>query len=227
MTRFVFMLTHDDATVPGAAEVARQLAPLDIPVVGFKDVGLPPERLAEVVEVLREQGREIALEVVNPDPDAELRAIEAGLELGVDLLLGGTQVDAALALIGGADVRYCPFPGTIVGHPSVLAGTHEEIVAHAVELAALDSVWGLDLLAYRFAGDADALMRDTIAAVTKPVIVAGSVADTDRIARIAAAGAWGFTVGSAAFDARFVPGAGLLDQLHAVIEATEATPKEV
>ena len=147
VTRFVFMLTHDDATVPGAAEVARQLAPLNIPVVGFKDVGLLPERLAEVVEILREQGREIALEVVNPDPDAELRAIEAGLELGVDLLLGGTRVPAALALIGDADVRYCPFPGTIGAHPSGLAGTHEEIIAHAVELAALDSVWGLDLLA--------------------------------------------------------------------------------
>jgi hypothetical protein len=227
VTRFVFMLTHDDATVPGAAEVARRLAPLDIPVVGFKDVGLPPERLAEVVAVLREQDREIALEVVNPDPDAELRAIQAGLELGVDYLLGGTQIPEALALIGSADVRYCPFPGRIVGHPSVLAGTHEEIVAEAVELAALDAVWGLDLLAYRFAGDADALMRETVAAVEKPVIIAGSVADTDRIARIAAAGAWGFTVGSAAFEARFVPGAGLLDQLHAVIEATEATPKEV
>jgi hypothetical protein len=227
VTRFVFMLTHDDATVPGAAEVARGLAPLDIPVVGFKDVGLPPARLAEVVAILRDQGREIALEVVDPDPDAELRAIQAGLELGVDYLLGGTQVPEALALIGGANVRYCPFPGRIVGHPSVLAGSHDEIVAEAVELAALDAVWGLDLLAYRFAGDADALMRETVAAVEKPVIVAGSVADTDRIAKIAAAGAWGFTVGSAAFEARFVPGAGLLDQLHAVIDAIAATPKEV
>ena len=226
MTRFEFMLTHGDATVQGAAEVCRELAPLDIPVVGFKDVGLPPQRLREVVAVLREQDRTIALEVVNPDPEQELRAIELGLELGVDLLLGGTQLEEALTRIGTADVRYCPFPGTIVGHPSVLEGTHDEIVAHALELAANERVWGLDLLAYRFAGDADALMRETVAAVEKPVIVAGSVADTGRIAKIAAAGAWGFTVGSAAFDGLFVPGAPLLDQLHAVIEATAATPKE-
>jgi hypothetical protein len=227
LTRFVFMLTHDDATVPGAADVARRLAPLEIPVVGFKDVGLTPRRLKEVVAVLRDQDREIALEVVNPDPDEELRAVELGLELGVDLLLGGTQLDAALERIGAADVRYCPFPGRIVGHPSVLEGSHDEIVAHAVELAAHDRVWGLDLLAYRFGGDADALMRETVAAVAKPVIVAGSVADTGRIHTIAAAGAWGFTVGSAAFEGRFVPGAGLIDQLHAVIEATTATPEEV
>jgi hypothetical protein len=227
LTRFVFMLTHDDATVPGAAEVARQLAPLDIPVVGFKDVGLPPRRLKEVVGVLREQEREIALEVVNPDPDQELRAVELGLELGVDLLLGGTRFDEALERIGSADVRYCPFPGKVVGHPSVLEGTHGEIVGHALELAAHDRVWGLDLLAYRFEGDADALMRDTVTAVAKPVIVAGSVSGADRIHTIAAAGAWGFTVGSAAFEGRFVPGAGLIDQLHAVIEATAATPEEV
>jgi hypothetical protein len=227
LTRFVFMLTHDDATVPGAAEVARQLASLDIPVVGFKDVGLPSHRLKEVVAVLRDQDREIAMEVVNPDPGEELRAVELGLELGVDLLLGGTQLEEALKRIGSADVRYCPFPGTVVGHPSVLEGTHDEIVAHALDLAAHDRVWGLDLLAYRFEGDADALMRDTVTAVAKPVIIAGSVADTHRIHTIAAAGAWGFTVGSAAFEGRFVPGAGLIDQLHAVIEATAATPKEV
>jgi imidazole glycerol phosphate synthase subunit HisF len=111
----------------------------------------------------------------------------------------------------------------VVGHPSVLAGTPDSIVASAQALAAIDGVWGLDLLAYRFAGDADALMREAVAAVDVPVIVAGSVADTDRIATIAAAGAWGFTVGSAAFEGRFVPGAPLLAQLHAVIEATEAS----
>ncbi|WP_028060115.1 hypothetical protein [Candidatus Solirubrobacter pratensis] len=221
MTRFVFMLTRGDATVPDAARICREIAPLDIGVVGFKDVGLPHAELAEVAAILRDQGREVALEVVSVTRDEELRAIEAGLELGVDLLLGGTHVEDALRLIDGAGVRYCPFPGRVVGHPSVLEGTRESIVASAGALATTDGVWGLDLLAYRFAGDADTLMREAIAAVDVPVIVAGSVADTDRIGAIAAAGAWGFTVGSAAFEGRFVPDAPLLDQLRAVIEAAE------
>jgi hypothetical protein len=215
------MLTRDDATVPDAAAICRQIAPLDIGVVGFKDIGLPHSALAEVVAILRDQGREVALEVVSVTREDELRAVEAGLELGVDLLLGGTHVEDALRLIDGAGVRYCPFPGTVVGHPSVLEGTRDSIVASADELATTDGVWGLDLLAYRFAGDADALMREAIAAVDVPVIVAGSVADTERIATIAAAGAWGFTVGSAAFEGRFVPNAPLLDQLRAVIEAAQ------
>jgi hypothetical protein len=221
MTRFVFMLTKEDATIPEAAEVCRAIAPLDIGVVGFKDVGLPHSALAEVVAILRDQGRDVAMEVVSVTRDEELRAIEAGLELGVDLLLGGTHVEDALEAIDGADVRYCPFPGRVVGHPSVLEGTPDSIVASAGELASTAGVWGLDLLAYRFAGDADALMRDAIASVDVPVIVAGSVADAGRIAAIAAAGAWGFTVGSAVFDGRFVPGAPLEAQLRAVIEAAQ------
>ena len=46
-------------------------------------------------------------------------------------------------------VRYCPFPGRVVDHPSVLLGTIDEIAADAERLTALDHVSGLDLLAYR------------------------------------------------------------------------------
>jgi pyridoxal biosynthesis lyase PdxS len=229
MSRFVFMLTRDDATVADAVEICREIAALDIDIVGFKDVGLPLPALAEVVDVLRDQGREIALEVVSETRDEELRAVDAGLRLGVDLLLGGVNVAAALRHIAGHDgngVRYCPFPGEVVGHPSALRGTIGSIVDSAQEIAAADGVWGLDLLAYRFDGDADALVRKVIDAVEVPVIVAGSVADPARIASIVAAGAWGFTVGSAAFEGRFVPGAPLIAQLRAVIEAThQATEK--
>ena len=44
---------------------------------------------------------------------------------------------------------YCPFPGRVVDHPSVLLGTIDEIAADAERLTALDHVSGLDLLAYR------------------------------------------------------------------------------
>lgn len=225
MSRFVFMLTRDDATVPDAVAVCRGLEGLNVDVVGFKDVGLPHRELAEVVAVLRDQGREVALEVVSEHRDDELRAIDVGLALGVDLLLGGVSVADGLRHISGADqqVRYCPFPGEVVGHPSRLEGTIDSILASACELAETPGVWGLDVLAYRFAGDADSLVRRVVDSVDVPVIVAGSVADVDRIGVIATAGAWGFTVGGAVFDRRFVPGGSLADQL-AAIAAVSSSP---
>ena len=95
--------------------------------------------------------------------------------LGVDWILGGTHADEALAILAGSPARYCPFPGTIVGHPSLLRGTVESIAADAARLTALDGVYGLDLLAYRFDGDVEAAVAATVAASSGPVIAAGSV----------------------------------------------------
>ncbi len=98
---------------------------------------------------MHEDGRTVFLEVVSTSREDELRSIEAGLELGVDVLMGGTNHDAALDLIGKAPVRYFPFPGTVVGHPSELQGSIDEISAHASELTSRPGVHGLDLLAFR------------------------------------------------------------------------------
>ena len=44
MTEFIFMLTHNDATVPNAIEVYEQLRDTeDLRYVGFKDVGATVE----------------------------------------------------------------------------------------------------------------------------------------------------------------------------------------
>ena len=46
----------------------------------------------------------------------------------------------------------------MVGHPSVLEGSVEQITESAVSLTALEGVLGVDVLAYRFQGDVSALM---------------------------------------------------------------------
>ena len=104
-------------------------------------------------------------------------------------------------------MRYCPFPGRVVGHPSVLEGSVEEIAASAAALTARSGVHGLDLLAYRHAtAEIAALTRAVVDASTGPVIAAGSVTSAEQIQTLAAAGAWGFTIGSAIFDG-LLPGA--------------------
>ena len=71
--------------------------------------------------------------------------------------------------------------GQIVGHPSELQGTLEDIVESARSLAALDRVHGLDLLAYRYKGDVARLMSEVCRVSDKPVVIAGSIDSEDKI----------------------------------------------
>ena len=86
--------------------------------------------------------------MVSLDSDRELESAEASVKLDVDCLLGGTRAREVIEIIRANPIRYFPFPGQIVGHPSELQGTLEDIVESARSLAALDRVHGLDLLAY-------------------------------------------------------------------------------
>src|SRR3954469_25973189 len=144
------MLTHHDATIPDALKVYDEIRDLPLRYVGFKDVGQPTSTLKELARRIRADGREAMIEVVSERPEDELRSISAAADIGVDWVLGGTHVDEALALLDGSELRYCPFPGRIVGHPSVLEGEIDEIAASAAALTSRDRVTGLDLLAYRY-----------------------------------------------------------------------------
>ena len=206
MPEFIFMLTHEDVTVENALEVYDEVRDAGLRYVGFKDVGPPFDELKLLAEAIHEGGQEVMLEVVSERKEDELRSARAALDLGVDYLLGGTHADEVAEIVAGTGVRYCPFPGRIVGHPSLLRGSVEEISESARRLAAMDVVWGLDLLAYRYDGDVDALVRSVVGAADVPIIAAGSVDDAEKIRRLSDSGVWGFTVGSAIFDGSFPGG---------------------
>jgi hypothetical protein len=226
---FIFMLTRDDQTVPDALEVYGTLRDSDLRYVGFKDIGLPPAQLRELARAMRDDGREVFLEVVSERAEDELRSIRAALDIGVDWLMGGTHADEALAIldtIGPPGTpgrpRYCPFPGRVVGHPSVLEGTIEEIADSARELTARPGVDGLDLLAYRWQGDVPALVRAVVDASSGPVVAAGSVDSAERIDALARAGAWAFTIGGAIFDGRLPAGHGIREQVECALAMSAA-----
>jgi hypothetical protein len=221
MAEFLFMLTKNDATVPDCLDVYDQVRETRLRWVGFKDIGVPITTLRELVHRIRADERKAVLEIVSTDAAAELNSVRAGLDLGVDLLMGGTQPDAALPLIGDAPVRYFPFPGTVVGHPSVLEGTVESISESARALTARDGVDGLDLLAYRWRGDVPALVRQVVKASTGLVVVAGSIVNAAQIRIVMGAGAWGFTIGGAVFDRVLVPGGSLRGQVDWALDQTE------
>jgi hypothetical protein len=222
VSEFVFMLTHNDATVANALDVFETLSDSGLRYVGFKDVGAPADVLSELAAAAHAAGMEVMLEIVTTNADDELRSLHGAREIGVDWVLGGTQPEAGVKALRGSGIRYCPFPGRIVGHPSVLEGTHEEIVEHARRLGATDGVYGLDLLAYRHETlDPLELTRGVVDAIDGPVIVAGSVATLAQIEGIHAAGAWGFTIGGAIFEGR-LPGETVAGQVASVLQVVRA-----
>lgn len=222
MTEFIFMLTHSDRTVPNARAVYDAVRSTALRYVGFKDIGLPIAELRELATAIRADGREVMLEVVSEDKGEELRSMGAALEIGVDWLLGGTHPDEALEILAGSDVRYCPFPGRVIGHPSLLRGTIDEIASDAAALTARPGVHGVDLLAYRYDGDVEALTAAVKERATGPVIAAGSVDSLERIAALARIGVWGFTIGGAIFDGRFAGAPSVATQIETVLAVLDS-----
>jgi|SRR5580693_4473378 4-hydroxythreonine-4-phosphate dehydrogenase len=211
---FIFMLTRADRTIADAEARLPEALAAGVRHIGFKDIGLPPATLRRLAAAIHAAGATSYLEVVSLDEASEAGSARLALDLGIGVLMGGVRPAVVTPILAGSPIRYYPFPGKVIGHPSVLAGTIESTVASARRLLDTPGVHGLDLLAYRFEGDAPSLMRGVCAAATgRPVVVAGSLDCADRLQAVVAAGAAAFTVGTAALDGVFPAPATLVDQL--------------
>jgi 4-hydroxythreonine-4-phosphate dehydrogenase len=220
MIEFIFMLTRDDVTVKDARGVYASIAGSGVRHVGCKDVGLPREELAKFMDEIRAHGHVSYLEVVSETEEATLTSARVAAEVKPDYLIGGTLIEPVQEILAGTGIKFFPYVGQIVGHPCLLRGTIEEIVADTERAAAL-GVDGINLLAYRYDGDVEALTRAVVDATDLPVICAGSVDSTERIRALDACGAWAFTIGTAALDGVLVDGAPLRGQLEAALAAAD------
>lgn len=217
--RFIFMLTRYDRTVGQAQLHLRTALAAGVHHIGFKDVGLPFSALKELNTAIKAGGATSYLEVVSLDRNSEVQSARAALDIGVDILLGGTHVDDVLPVLSGRPIQYYPFPGRITGHPSVLEGSIDELVASAQALSNRAGVNGLDLLAHRSNQPVQELMEAVCAATDKPVIIAGSISSREHIAQVKQVGAAGFTIGTAALDGQYPAGGSeLRHQLGAIMK---------
>jgi hypothetical protein len=213
----IVMLTHHDRTVLNALELFERLQDQAVTHWGFKDVGLPPNQMAQVVAAMQAAGKRTYLEVVSLSEEEGLRGARLAVELGFDVLMGTVFFASIQEYLKDKPVRYYPFPGRVHGHPSLLDGTLDEIVAHARQLEA-QGAHGMDLLTYRYPGDAPRLLREVVKATSVPIVSAGSIASYERILEVWQAGAWGFTIGSAFFEGRFISEGTFEDNLLAVVD---------
>ena len=214
------MLTRADRTVADALDVLDDVHALGLRHIGFKDVGVEPHQLAPLHARIKALGATSYLEVVSTAPGACVQSARVARELGVDCLLGGTEVEAVLAILRGSAVQYLPFPGTPIGHPTRLRGDADAIARDCRRAHELGAA-GVDLLAYRaLEADPIALVAAARAATPGTLIVAGGVQTPTQVRALAGQGVDAFTVGSAVFDGSFAPHVGSLrSQVKAVLDA--------
>jgi hypothetical protein len=218
---FIFMLTRSDETVDDCLETWSAVEGTGLRHAGFKDVGVEIDTLVELNRRMQASGVTTYLEVVSTSPEACLASARAAVAIGVDRLMGGTQVAETLEIIDGSGIEYLPFPGAPVGHPTRLGGSPALVEEQCRGFAAA-GCGGVDLLAYR-ATEADPidLVRAARRGTAGYLVVAGSVSSVGQIEALRDAGADAFTIGSAVFDGSFSPRAGSLGRrVRDVLEAT-------
>ena len=210
MVDFIFMLTRQDQTIVDCLETFDAVRSLGIRHVGFKDVGVSLDRLKALNRAIKASGATSYMEVVSETPEDCLRSARNAVEIGVDRLLGGTEVAATLEILAGTAIEYLPFPGRPEGHPTQLGGAPADIERDCRRFAELGCA-GVDLLAYR-ATEASPLdlVRAARRGMDGYLAVAGSIDSPERIWAVAEAGADGFTIGTAALEGAFSPRKGAL-----------------
>jgi hypothetical protein len=166
---------------------------------------------------MKDAGKTTYLEVVSLSEEDGLEGARLAVESGFDILMGTVFYPSILEYLKDKPIQYYPFPGHVHSHPSILDGTINDIVAHACELEGY-GVHGLDLLTYRFNGEAGRLLKQVVESTKIPIVSAGSIASFERIQEVWEAGAWGFTIGSAFFEKKFVPDSSFEQNLLAVSE---------
>ena len=221
MSEFIFMLTRNDTTLADARDVYASIADTGVRHVGCKDVGLPREELRELMADIRGHGHVSYLEVVAETEQDTLQSARVAADVRPDYLIGGTLIEPVQQIIEGTGIRFFPYVGEIVGHPCLLRGSIEEIAEDARRAEAL-GVDGINLLAYRYDKDVNALVEAVVGATSLPVIAAGSVDSPARIQALNERGVWAFTIGTAALDGVLVEGGSLDEQLRCALDAAAA-----
>ena len=217
MSELIVMLTHNDVTVPNALEVFTSCRDLPVKYWGFKDHGLEPAAMTQLVDVMKANGKTTFLEVVSYTEEECMRGARLGVECGFDYLLGTLYFDSVYEYVKKTDLKYCPFVGKVSQTPSILEGTVEEMLAQEAAFAD-KGIYGTDLLGYRYTGEnVDEFCAAFVKGAKHPVCLAGSIGSEERIEKVKKMNPWTFTMGSALFAKNFVKNGTFRENLEYVI----------
>ena len=216
-SHLIVMLTNNDKTVKDAIEVFDSSKDLPVQFWGFKNIGLPIEKMKQLVKNMKDAGKTTLLEVVTYTENECMKAAKLAVECKFDYLMGTLFYDSVFNFLKDKPIKYSPFCGKVSGSPSILEGTINEIVNDAKNMQR-KGVDALDILAYRYIGDPEELAEKFIQGIDIPVIIAGSINSYERLDKINELNPWGFTMGTALFKKNFDKNGTFKDNLKEVID---------
>lgn len=214
----IVMLTYNDITVSNAYEVFEQCKNTKAKYWGFKEEGLPLDEMKRLYSYMKSCGKTTVLEVVAYTEEECLKGAEMAVECNCDILMGTIFSDMVNDFCKKNHLKYMPFVGEIIERPSILDGSIDEMIVEGKEYLK-KGVFGIDLLGYRYVGDAVQLNRRIASEINAPVCIAGSVNSYQRLNEIAETNASFFTIGSAFFDHAF--GDNIVDQINSIVTYME------
>lgn len=209
----IVMLTNNDVTVSNASDVFEQCKNAYCEYFGMKEESLPPNEMKMLFEYMKSCGKKTVLEVVAYTHEECVKGAKLAKYCGCDILMGTIYSDDINEYCHKNGILYMPFIGNIQGRPSILTGSIDDMVAQAKSYSEKD-VFGVDLLGYRYTGNAFELNRKVVADSGTKVCLAGSVNSFQRIDEVRAINPCAFTIGSAFFKDNF--GDSFPEQIDAV-----------
>ena len=197
--QLIVMLTYNDMTIKNASEIFESCKDTPVEFFGMKEEPLPEEEMKKLYSRMKECGKTTALEVVAYTDEECLKGAELAAHCGCDILMGTVFSDKVNDFCKQHGLKYMPFVGKVYDRPSVLEGDIDAIIEEAKGYIA-KGAYGIDLLGYRYTGDARELNRCLVEALDAPVCIAGSVNSYERLDELKEASPWAFTIGSAFFE---------------------------
>ncbi|WP_028504615.1 hypothetical protein [Ruminococcus sp. FC2018] len=214
----VVMLTYNDHTVKDAYEIFDRCKDSKAEYWGFKEEPLPIDEMKKLFDHMHACGKKTALEVVAYTEKECIQGAKMAVECGCDLLMGTVFFDSVNDYCKQNNMRYCPFVGELKDRPTVMSGDVEKMISDAKYYIS-KGAYGIDLLGYRYTGDAAKLIEKFISNVDAPVCVAGSINSYERLDEIKRIKPWSFTIGSGFFDKCF--GDDFCEQINTVCDYME------
>lgn len=218
----IVMLTYNDKTVENAYEIFNNCKNSNVLYWGFKEEPLSLNEMKKIFYLMKENGKKTVLEVVAYTQEECIIGAKKAIECGCDILMGTIYSEYINELCQKNNIKYMPFVGNVYERPSILDGKIEDMINEANKYIE-NGVYGIDLLGYRYTGNASKLNKQIVENVKGNVCLAGSINSYERLNEVLENKPYSFTIGSAFFENKF--GNAFEEQIEKVYTYTKKKVK--